>query len=307
MKTAIYTRFSSSQQREASTEDQARNCRRRIEAEGWQMAEHYQDEAISGSVTDRAGYQRLLKAAANREFSVLIVDDLSRLSRDQVESERTIRRPEFGGIRLVGVSDGYDNQIKSRKVQRGVRGLMNEIYLDDLREKTHRGLTGQAIKKFWAGGKPYGYRLVQLKDATRLDVHGNAMVIGTKLEIDTEQAAIVRKIFEHFANDWSPRKIADALNQAGTPSPGSFWRNRVVRRATGLMGSGVRALLRNPLYAGRLVWNRTAWLKDPDSGRRTTTARPAAEHVSHDMPELAIIDATLRQRTEALALCGSRR
>jgi DNA invertase Pin-like site-specific DNA recombinase len=36
MKAVIYTRFSSDRQREASSEDQARTCRRRIEAEGWQ-------------------------------------------------------------------------------------------------------------------------------------------------------------------------------------------------------------------------------------------------------------------------------
>jgi site-specific DNA recombinase len=300
MKTAaIYTRFSSDKQREASTEDQARNCRQRILAEGWELVEHFRDEAISGSVADRPGYQRMLKAAKAGAFSTLIVDDLSRLGRDQVECERTGRRLEFGGTCVIGISDGYDSASKSRKVQRGMRFLMNEVFLDDLRDKTHRGLTGQAMKKFWAGGKPYGYRLVQLKDEKRLDVHGSAAIIGTMLEIDAEQAVIVREIFQNFANDWSPRKIADALNQRAVPSPGSHWRNRTVRRASGWMGSGVRALLRNPLYAGKLVWNRTAWVKDPDSGRRITKARPASEHVSHDMPELRIIDVALWDRVQA--------
>jgi site-specific DNA recombinase len=299
MRAVIYTRFSSTQQREASTEDQARNCCRRIESEGWQLVTHFKDEAISGSIVDRPGYQAMHKAAVAREFEVLIVDDLSRLSRDQVESERSIRRLEFGGVRILGVSDGYDSQSKSRKVQRGVRGLMNEIYLDDLRDKTHRGLAGQAIKKFWAGGKPYGYRLVQLKDETRLDNYGNATVIGTQLEVDPDQATIVREIFTLYASDYSQRAIAATLNERGIPSPGSSWRGRIVRRASGWLGSTINALVPNELYRGRLHWNKSEWRKNPDTGRRTTRARPQSEWISHDMPELRIIDEELWERVIA--------
>jgi site-specific DNA recombinase len=296
MRAALYTRFSSSHQREASTEDQARNCRRRIESEGWQIAEHFKDEAMSGSLAHRPGYQALLKAAAVRSFDVLVVDDLSRLSRDQVESERAIRSLEFGGIRILGISDGYDSQAKSRKVQRGVRGLMNEIYLDDLRNKTHRGLAGQALKKFWAGGKPYGYRLVQLKDDARRDCYGNAEVIGKQLTINPEQAVIVREIFERFANDSSTRAIAAHLNEQNVPSPGSAWRGRTQRRASGWLGSTINSLLENPLYRGLYQWNRTEWRKNPDTGKRTTRARPSSEWITHDMPELRIVDEQLWQR-----------
>src|SRR5882757_4731568 len=122
VRAVIYTRYSSSQQRESSTEDQARNCRKRIESEGWQLVQHFKDEAISGSTSTRPGYRNLLSAAERREFDVLLIDDLSRLSRDQVESERVIRRLEFRGIRLVAVADGYDSLSKSRKIQRSVRG-----------------------------------------------------------------------------------------------------------------------------------------------------------------------------------------
>jgi site-specific DNA recombinase len=299
MKAVIYTRFSTSQQREASSEDQARNCRRKIEAEGWELGKHYKDEGISGSTTERPGYQAMLKAAVAREFDVLVVDDLSRLSRDQVESERSIRRLEFGGVRIIAVSDGYDSQSKSRKVQRGVRGLMNEIYLDDLKDKTHRGLAGQAMKKFWAGGKPYGYRLVQLRDETRRDAYGNPEVIGTQLVIDDAQAAIVREIFSLYASDWSQRAIASALNERGVPSPGSSWRGRVLRRADGWLSSTIHALVENELYRGRLQWNKSEWRKDPDTGRRKTRARPRSEWITHEMPNLRVVDEALWERVIA--------
>ena len=296
LRAAIYTRFSTAQQREASTEDQARNCRKRITAEGWRLAQHFKDEALSGSLTARPGYQSLLKAAERKEFDVLVVDDLSRLSRDQVESERTIRRLEFGGVRIVGVGDGYDSQSKSRKVQRGVRGLMNEMYIDDLKDKVHRGLTGQALKHYWCGGKVFGYRLVQEKDATRTDPHGNPLVVGTRMEVDPAQAAVVRRVFTLYADGQSWRGVAAKLNAEGVPSPGSYWRGRSVRRATGWAQSCVRLMLRNPLYTGHVRWNTSQWLKDPDTGRRQRRERPESEWHQRQDESLRIIDARLWDR-----------
>ena len=95
MKTAIYTRYSSDRQREASTQDQLRNCARRAQTEGWTISAHFKDEGISGSRSDRPGYRALLESAKRHEFEVLLMDDLSRLSRDSTEGERTMRRLEF--------------------------------------------------------------------------------------------------------------------------------------------------------------------------------------------------------------------
>ncbi|MGH6738444.1 MAG: recombinase family protein [Bradyrhizobium sp.] len=53
MKAAIYARYSSEMQRAASIEDQARNCRKRADAEGWEVIATYSDAAISGSDSRR--------------------------------------------------------------------------------------------------------------------------------------------------------------------------------------------------------------------------------------------------------------
>lgn len=132
IRAALYARYSTDMQREASTEDQARNCRRIAEREGWQLGQTYQDQAVSGSRTDRAGYQSMLADARAGKFDVLLIDDFSRLSRDQVEAKTTFRRLEHWGVRVIGVSDSYDSEAKTRKVHRAVKNLMNEVYLDDL-------------------------------------------------------------------------------------------------------------------------------------------------------------------------------
>ena len=60
IRTAIYARYSSDKQRDASIEDQVHNCRARIEAEGWQLVNSFSDRAMSGATTPRPGYQKLL-------------------------------------------------------------------------------------------------------------------------------------------------------------------------------------------------------------------------------------------------------
>jgi site-specific DNA recombinase len=310
VRVAIYARFSSTVQREASISDQCRRAEARAAQEGWAVVARYSDEALSGSRADRPGYQAMLAAASAREFEILLVEDLSRLSRDQVESERAIRRLEFHGLRIVGCADGYDSQSKARKVHRGIKGLMNEIYLDDLADKTRRGLEGQALKGLHTGGKAYGYRLVHVTDPARRDAHGQPAVLGSRREIDPEQAEWVRWIFARYADGWSARAIADELNKCQVTSPGAAWNRRTPRRARWLStaiagptdGSGI---LNNPAYRGQLVWNRTTWVRDPDTGKRRPVARPQSEWVVVAAPELRIVSDALweavkrRQRAQS--------
>ena len=155
---AIYARYSTDMQREASIDDQYRNCKKYVEKENWRIIKHYEDKAISGTVKDRPGYQKMLTDAEAKTFDILLIDDLSRLSRDDIEMKTVIRRLIHWSIRIIGASDGFDTNSKGHKIQAGMRGIINEIYLDDLKEKTHRGMEGQALKGFNCGGHSYGYK-----------------------------------------------------------------------------------------------------------------------------------------------------
>ena len=78
MKCALYARYSSENQREASIKDQYRVCEEYVARHnGWEIVSRYKDEAISGTqdVTRRAGYREILEAAKARRFDVLVVHD----------------------------------------------------------------------------------------------------------------------------------------------------------------------------------------------------------------------------------------
>lgn len=301
MKAVIYARYSSDKQSENSIDDQIRNCERYLERHfpDYKIDECYEDRAVSGSFRLRPEYQRMLKAAEAKEFQLLLVDDLSRLNRDDVEMKTTLRRLSFWGIQVIGVSDAYDSQSKGHKIQAGMRGLMNELYLDDLREKTHRGMTGQALRGFHTGGRTYGYKHVPIFDEARQDPFGRPLVIAVKREVDPDQAAVIVRIYQWFAAGYTTREIADFLNSEKIRSPrGGTWAASAiyghVKEGTGI--------LCNELYIGKVRWNRSKWIKDPDTGARRRRPRDESEVIYQEQPELRIVPQELWEQVRARQL-----
>ena len=196
------------------------------------------------------------------QFDVLVLEGLDRLSRDQVDQEQVVRRLEHRGIRIVGVTDGYDSASgESRFVLRSMRGIVNEAYRRDLPPKIRRGLAGQIERGFHAGGMSYGYRSVPVGMNERGEVQ------GFQLEVVPEQAEVIREIYRRYAAGESLQRIAAELNARGIRGPGrkttkpSTW-SVAALYGTPKAGSG---LLNNELYIGRYIWNRREWLKDPAS------------------------------------------
>lgn len=308
MRVAVYARYSSENQREASLEDQERLCRDEAHRAGYQVARVYQDAALSGSLTDeqRPGLQAMLRDAEAKAFDVLIVDDLSRLSRDQVSGLQILRRLEYWGIGFIARADGIDTlrNLKTSRFLSGIKGVMAEEFLRDLAEKTRRGLEGVARKGLSAGGLPYGYRSEPVTD----DRSGT---IGHRRVIFEPEAAIVRRIFSLYVGEeggrpHSPREIAHRLNQEGIAPPGARWKKRNKREClswsfTAIIGHRrlAKGILHNVMYTGRQLWNRSQWMRHPDTKKFRYRVRPQDEWVTHEDPSLRIVPQDLWDKAQA--------
>jgi DNA invertase Pin-like site-specific DNA recombinase len=100
MRAAVYARCSSENQREQSIEDQVRVCREFAKRDGITVLEQhiYFDEAQSGSVRARPGLEALKRAAEDKQFDAALVDDSSRLSRDNQHFNTLLCLLQFWGI-----------------------------------------------------------------------------------------------------------------------------------------------------------------------------------------------------------------
>src|SRR5260370_35272813 len=83
IKVALYARYSSENQRDASIEDQLRLCRLHAEKQGWTIVDSYTDRAISGASLLRPGIQELIQDATRGRFAIVLAEAMDRLSRDQ--------------------------------------------------------------------------------------------------------------------------------------------------------------------------------------------------------------------------------
>ena len=281
----LYARYSSDNQREASIADQFRICREQAGREGWRIMGTYQDAAISGSsMILRPGIQTLLQDAQRGQFDIVLAEALDRISRDQADIATLFKHLRFAGVQIITLAEGEISELHV-----GLKGTMNALFIKDLAAKTHRGLRGRIEEGKSGGGLCYGYRTIKQLDARGEPIRGDR-------EIDTAQAAIVRRIFTDFAAGISPRTIARQLNEDGIPGPeGKLWIDTTIRghvkRGTGIIN--------NELYIGRLIWNRLRYVKDPSTGKRVSRLNPDSAWIITDVPELRIIDDTLWQAVRA--------
>ncbi len=281
-----YARFSSENQRDESIEDQERKCQQYAERENITITRKYADRAITGKADNRPDYQRLMADIRDGEIEMIIVDDLSRLSRS-TNAASVIEEFRFYGVRLISVADGIDSYGKSSKLLIGVRAAMNSVFLDDMKEKIHRGLEGNAIKGRVTGGKIYGYRTNPVYSATEKDVYGRPEVEYATLKINADEARWVKQIFEWAAEGIPYQRIANELNKRDIPGPtGKGWTlSTITCTANGIP----RGILNNQLYCGVKTWNKTESSYHPTSGKRHTRVRDNEEWITTNIPELRII------------------
>ena len=106
MRAALYARYSSENQRQASIADQIEVCTRYIDKQGWVIVGTYSDAAASGASRFRPGYQRLLSALDRGIFDVVVVEALDRLGRKLADIADLYDRCAFAGIKLYAVNVG---------------------------------------------------------------------------------------------------------------------------------------------------------------------------------------------------------
>ncbi|WP_199258209.1 recombinase family protein, partial [Paracoccus binzhouensis] len=284
MKVAIYARYSSDNQRDASIADQFRMCRLHAEKQGWHIVEEYSDHAISGASLIRPGIQALMADAMGGRFDLILAEAMDRLSRDQEDIAGIFKRMSYADVKMFTLSEGEVTHLHV-----GLKGTMNALFLKDLADKTRRGQRGRVEAGKSGGGNAYGYDVVKKLDANGEPIRGDRT-------INEFQAEVVRRIFRDYAAGKSAKTIAFALNKEGIPAPsGGDWGFSTIN-GNPKRGNGI---LNNEMYVGKIVWNRQRFVKDPNTGKRQARPNPEEEWVIQETPELRILDDDLWNAVKA--------
>jgi site-specific DNA recombinase len=282
VRAAFYARYSSENQRPESIEDQVSACRRLAAVQGLTVLEDhiYTDQAQSGARSDREGLSALVEAARANQFEAVVVDDLSRLARDNYLMLSVLAELHFEGVRVVSVADGLDSGDEDSTLAIQIRGIFNELQLQDLKKKTLRGQMGQKRRGFSVGERTFGYRSVPVGEI-RMDKKGRPRPEGYRMEIEPREAAVVLRIFQTYADGMSLTKIVRTLNEEGIQ--GRF------KTGKGWSPGTVGRILDNEKYQGRWIWNKKGTRRDPRTGRRRQFVKPESEWVIHEDESLRVV------------------
>ena len=196
--TAIYARYSSSVQNDASIEQQIAECRDYANQHGLVVVATFEDRAISGKRDNRPGLQRMLRAADRHEFQVLLAYKSNRISRNMTNALRYEERLSRAGVRVVYCKEAFEDNATGRFMLRTMMN-MNQFYSENMAEDIRRGLRDSAQKCKVVSTIPYGYK------------KGD----DGRYALDEEAAKIVAEIFRRFINDETYIDIARELNSRG--------------------------------------------------------------------------------------------
>ncbi|NJO32155.1 MAG: recombinase family protein [Rhodospirillales bacterium] len=263
---AVYLRVSTGRQAEhdLSIPDQKAQTEAWVAQRGWRIVAEYIEPGASATDDKRPQFQRMIERACDGEnaFDVIVVHSFSRFFRDAFGLEFYLRKLAKHGVKLVSITQELGDD-PAQVMMRQVIALFDEYQSKENAKHVLRAMKENTRQGFWNGSRPpLGYKVVE---AERRGARTKK-----KLAIDPVEAETVRLIFrlcfegDNGSGPMGIKAITSWLNAHGYRT-----------RTGGLWGlARVHELLTNPVYNGRLRFNR----KDS----RTYRLKAEAEHVYCD-------------------------
>ena len=231
IKVASYCRVSTdSEDQYNSFASQQRYFRAYIERHpDWELYEVYADEGITGTSTKkRIQFNRMINDAYSGKFKMIITKEVSRFSRNLLDTIAYTRELKALGIGVIFMNDGFTSLDPDAELRLSIMGSIAQEESRKTSSRVKWGQSRQMEKGVVFGSSMLGY-----------DVRGG------KLTINPEGAEIVRMIYRKYAVEKKGTSvIARELREAGIKTfHGSLMWN----------GTSIVRILRNEKYVGDLV------------------------------------------------------
>ena len=200
----------------------------------WILYDRYIDEGITGTSTKkRKNFMRMMEDAKAGKFDLIITREVSRFARNTFDTLQETRKLKKIGVEVYFTEDNiwtFNDEDGELKLT-----IMATLAQNESKKTSQRVKAGQMISfqngVFYGSGNILGYNKV-----------------GQNLEVNEEQAEIVRYIYSEYLNGKGTVKIADELTKKGVPT------------STGLTtwsAPYISRVLRNPFYSGTIVYRKS--------------------------------------------------
>lgn len=245
-----------------SADQQIEICKFDAPRHGLEIVGCYTDENVSGiSIEDRPSFKRMLSDVRRLKVQGIITADISRLGRTAALTVPLIDQLYRSGVEIFVVGVGKIS--KEAAMSQALAAEQSVAYISYA--------TALAMKHLVIDGKnasrpPYGFRA----DPER---RGGLVVVP-------EEEAFLRKVAAELMQGKGVAEVLRSVNKRGFRTrAGKLWSHQ------NLIGTlRYPGILRSPIAAGRLVYNRSVWGMDPHTGKRISDPLPIGSWTVGERP-----------------------
>ncbi|WP_374706358.1 recombinase family protein [Deefgea piscis] len=233
----IYARVSSTRQADDGLPiaSQIEQAELKAEQLGAQVLKVFKDEGISGrSAEKRPAFQDAIAFCAAFDVEYFICWSTSRFARNKIDAASYKKLLADGNTKLVYITTDIDEDTDEGWFTGSLLEIVDEHYSRVVSRDTRRSMMKNARDGFFNGGRvPFGYT-------------PKAEGKRRRLQINELEAQTIRDIFNLCLVGMGSKAIAMKLNETGQLKNGKKWDKNTVS-----------LVLKNPVYAGLTVFNRT--------------------------------------------------
>jgi len=214
----------------------------------WEFGGMYADHGITGTKSEvRPEFMKMINDARNGTIDRILVKNISRFSRNTVDTIKYIRELREKGVGITFESENIDTLTSGGEVLIAI--------LAALAEQESRTL-GCSVR--WGMQRKFMKGEVMLNWSRFLGYRKNEK---GNLEIIESEAEIVRRIYREFLNGYSTSQIANGLTKDGVPTidkknPGEKQLLKV-RKREGWYPTTIRSILCNEKYKGCCLFQKS--------------------------------------------------
>ncbi|ADH98338.1 recombinase family protein [Salisediminibacterium selenitireducens] len=192
------------------------------EREHWQFAGVYIDQSVSGKdAMKQQGLQRLIRHAKEKRIDFILIKSVSRLTRNAEQVIQIVKELKEAGVGIYFEQQQIDTSVRYNEFLLSTYAALGQETIEHMGQAIRWGKEKKA-KKGQAHLVPkYGYTIQK----------GS----GKPYQIQPEEAAVVKQIFDWFEEGKGFTAISRELKQLGIPSPTGkeTWHPSSVRRLLG--------------------------------------------------------------------------
>lgn len=211
---------------------------------GWthDKKHRYLDLWCTGADLNRPRFRQMMDDAKDGKFDMIAVWKIDRLSRNLSHLLSTFETLQNNKVGFFSLKENIDFTWPIGKLTFQIFGALAEFERETIKTRTKEGkMTSARLWNYVLNKTPYGYKKEDLEKKR-----------NRSLEVIESEAVWIKRIFEEFISGKSLEQIAKLMNESKVQkSDGNLKKDK----STKWYGSSIKAILVNPVYTWRAVYN----------------------------------------------------